>query len=172
MYAYITVFTSQPTLSVVSLLNFLNVIFYFTFIMCFSWILIMLIIFSCAFGYLYILLCEVCIQMFYCALFFFLIFLFCLCIQTLRFQYKSFIRHIFCKYLLLTMWFIFLLLIMPFFFNRTQLCTSMSVSAVQQSESAIHVCALVSQLCPTLWRVGHMDSMNPWTVTCRTPLFM
>lgn len=110
MYAYISVFTSQPTLGVISLLNFLNVIFYFTFIMCFSWILIMLIIFhvflaNCTS-------CFVCIQIFYYVLVFVCFSFFFLCIQTLWSEYKSLIRYIFCKYLLLLYG---ILLIMLFF---------------------------------------------------------
>ena len=54
-----------------------------------------------------------------------------------------------------------ILLIMPFFFNQTQLYTYMSVSALQQSESAIHICALVAQLCPTL--CDPMDCNLPYS---------
>ena len=89
------------------------------------------------------------------------VFLFFLCIQTLWSEYKSLIRYIFCKYLLLLYGLFFYFINHAFFLYQTQLYTSVTVSAVQQSKSAIHIRALVAQLCPTL--CDPMDCNPPYS---------
>ena len=89
------------------------------------------------------------------------VFLFFLCIQTLWSEYKSLIRYIFCKYLLLLYGLFFYFINHAFFLYQTQLYTSVTVSAVQQSKSAIHIRALVAQLCPTL--CDPMDCNTPYS---------
>lgn len=120
MYAYISVFTFQPTLGVISLLNFLNVIFYFTFIVCFSWILIMLIIF-----HVFLAICTSCFVSMYSnillcvnfCLFFFFVFVFRHCDLNTSPLLDIYFANIYSCYMV----YFSILLIMLFFLSDTAL---------------------------------------------------
>ena len=112
------------------------------------------------FGYLYILICEVCIQMFYyvlifVCLFFFFVFVFRHCDLNTSPLSDIYFVNIYSYYT------VCFSINHAFFFYRTRLYTSVSISPVQQSESAIRICALVAQLCPTL--CDPMDCNLPYS---------